>query len=317
MTNSDDRNMNTDKAASTQAMSDELLRDLYAKTHEGRTITANAIDFARALLAAQPASGAQGEVPCPYPCGWKEVNSLFTQRAANVLRGIDPEYCDENAWQYLTQIIDTGKTVIRACLAASAQPIEPTGTLNYDEWAKQPYTLTLMKSIENDYVPKADQPTGDVRNAAQRFIDACEEVSHGNEGEPIDEYISALRNLKSVLQSAPVPQPTEHPPCEGVQAFDLSKLRRFACFEIEDGIYEHASGSYVLFRDVRDLLAAPVAQPVEKPVAKTDYCVEKLKAGGCQLHNLHCGYPKCNEAPTDAAPLLKVEPTADAEVKRD
>lgn len=28
-----------------------------------------------------------------------------------------------------------------------------------------------------------------------------------------------------------------------------------------------------------------------------DYCPEKLKPGGCQLHNLQCGYPKCNQAP--------------------
>jgi hypothetical protein len=30
---------------------------------------------------------------------------------------------------------------------------------------------------------------------------------------------------------------------------------------------------------------------------KRDYCPEKLKPGGCQLHNLHCGYPKCNASP--------------------
>ncbi len=29
-----------------------------------------------------------------------------------------------------------------------------------------------------------------------------------------------------------------------------------------------------------------------KPLHK---CPEKLKPGGCQLHNLHCGYPKCDQ----------------------
>ena len=24
-------------------------------------------------------------------------------------------------------------------------------------------------------------------------------------------------------------------------------------------------------------------------------CKEKAKPGGCQLHNLHCGYPKCDQ----------------------
>jgi hypothetical protein len=33
-----------------------------------------------------------------------------------------------------------------------------------------------------------------------------------------------------------------------------------------------------------------------QPVAQT-HCPEKRKPGGCQLHNLHCGWPKCNEPP--------------------
>lgn len=31
-----------------------------------------------------------------------------------------------------------------------------------------------------------------------------------------------------------------------------------------------------------------------------DYCPEKLKPGGCQLHNLQCGYPACNTPPPQA-----------------
>lgn len=27
------------------------------------------------------------------------------------------------------------------------------------------------------------------------------------------------------------------------------------------------------------------------------YCKEKLKPGGCQLHNLHCRYPVCDRPP--------------------
>lgn len=27
------------------------------------------------------------------------------------------------------------------------------------------------------------------------------------------------------------------------------------------------------------------------------YCAEMKKPGGCQLHNLHCGYPNCNKPP--------------------
>jgi hypothetical protein len=38
---------------------------------------------------------------------------------------------------------------------------------------------------------------------------------------------------------------------------DLSTLPRFAIFELKDGVYEHPLGSYVLFRDIEKLLAAP------------------------------------------------------------
>ena len=39
------------------------------------------------------------------------------------------------------------------------------------------------------------------------------------------------------------------------RAFDL---RRFAVFEVEDGVYEDRRGSYVLFKDVRDLFETPI-----------------------------------------------------------
>ncbi|WP_454691185.1 hypothetical protein [Achromobacter aloeverae] len=43
--------------------------------------------------------------------------------------------------------------------------------------------------------------------------------------------------------------------------------------------------------------SAPAAESAE-PVR--DYCPEKRKPGGCQLHNLQCGYPKCNQPPKTA-----------------
>lgn len=36
----------------------------------------------------------------------------------------------------------------------------------------------------------------------------------------------------------------------------------------------------------------------QAPPAYTEgHCAEKRKPGGCQLHNLHCGYPKCDRKP--------------------
>ena len=40
------------------------------------------------------------------------------------------------------------------------------------------------------------------------------------------------------------------------------------------------------------------------PAKRRDYCREMLKPGGCQVHNMHCGYPKCNEAPASESEIL-------------
>lgn len=32
----------------------------------------------------------------------------------------------------------------------------------------------------------------------------------------------------------------------------------------------------------------------ERPVFTTGHCKEKSKPGGCQLHNIQCGYPACD-----------------------
>lgn len=34
---------------------------------------------------------------------------------------------------------------------------------------------------------------------------------------------------------------------------------------------------------------------LESPVVTTGHCKEKAKPGGCQLHNLQCEYPKCDQ----------------------
>jgi len=42
-------------------------------------------------------------------------------------------------------------------------------------------------------------------------------------------------------------------------------------------------------------VATPQAAAQPSQAVKSTRCPEKLKPGGCQLHNLHCGWPKCNE----------------------
>jgi hypothetical protein len=54
------------------------------------------------------------------------------------------------------------------------------------------------------------------------------------------------------------------------------------------------------------LAAAPAAQVADKP--RMGGCPEKNQPGGCKLHNLQCGYPKCDElTEAAAAPAVVVD----------
>jgi len=39
---------------------------------------------------------------------------------------------------------------------------------------------------------------------------------------------------------------------------------------------------------------------LEGPQFTTGHCENKAQPGGCQLHNLHCGYPNCDRRPAPA-----------------
>jgi hypothetical protein len=47
--------------------------------------------------------------------------------------------------------------------------------------------------------------------------------------------------------------------------------------------------------------AAPAAQPEPKTYTE-GHCANHTQPGGCQLHNLQCGYPDCDRRPVKAAP---------------
>jgi hypothetical protein len=54
------------------------------------------------------------------------------------------------------------------------------------------------------------------------------------------------------------------------------------------------------------------APPGQEPAAyTTGHCKEKAQPGGCQLHNLHCGYPACDRKAVTTPPAAPVqEPVA-------
>ena len=67
-----------------------------------------------------------------------------------------------------------------------------------------------------------------------------------------------------------------------------------------------ASARLILMRELKEQGWAPAAPA---PAYTEGHCTEKAKPGGCQLHNLHCGYPACDRKP--AAPTVKESLTPD------
>ncbi len=67
-----------------------------------------------------------------------------------------------------------------------------------------------------------------------------------------------------------------------------------------------------LVSDIRAHLAN--TKDVEPVAFTTGHCKEKAKVGGCQLHNLHCGYPECDRKPANPTALSSMEPVAWVEI---
>lgn len=54
------------------------------------------------------------------------------------------------------------------------------------------------------------------------------------------------------------------------------------------GSFSREKQAIQLREKIRELLSR------KDPVVSSGHCKEKKKPGGCQLHNLHCGYPNCD-----------------------
>lgn len=70
-----------------------------------------------------------------------------------------------------------------------------------------------------------------------------------------------------------------------------------ACIPVlETAENEYASQNYL----IKEKQAIQLRQRIRELLSRTDpvvssgHCKEKKKPGGCQLHNLHCGYPNCD-----------------------
>ena len=83
-----------------------------------------------------------------------------------------------------------------------------------------------------------------------------------------------------------------------------------------EGEFHHDHSSVTGYRNRMagwmPLYAAPQPAPAV-PAYTEGHCEEKAKKGGCQLHNLHCGYPACDRKPAPAAPAVR-EPLTGREI---
>lgn len=163
------------------------------------------------------------------------------------------------------------------------------------------------------------QPTGDVRNAALAALEANHEWHQTYDdygGYPESELCTKNEAAIAALKSAQVPQPTEHPPRAGVQVTDEmveaylaanDQYWRETDAQPATSPSKFRNGTPAEATRVSLIAALAVSQPVQKPVA----CVI------CHETEPHTGTCGSNDkrALCNAAPLLKVEPTADAEVK--
>ena len=64
----------------------------------------------------------------------------------------------------------------------------------------------------------------------------------------------------------------------------------------------------------RAAIREALAQPEQEPVAHTTgHCENHKQKGGCQLHNLQCGWPDCDRKPITHPPQRK--PLTDEEIE--
>ena len=94
--------------------------------------------------------------------------------------------------------------------------------------------------------------------------------------------------------------------------------------ELHGQQYPHMVKGYCL--DAITAIREALAQPEQEPVAyTTGHCENHKQKGGCQLHNLQCGWPDCDRKPITTPPQRKPlsnqkiiemynEPRSDAEM---
>jgi hypothetical protein len=182
----------------------------------------------------------------------------------------------------------------------------------------------LLRAASAQPIP---QPTGDVRNAADfehigwavfysdesgrdpRYCSAKSEAERWASHEPD----TVVDRIYRALKSAPVPQPTEHPPCEGVQASLAADVEAAMNAAVRGAL---DTGALIdikaTARNLTMKYTAPVAQPVQKPAAWMDAETGKVAKSHRDLADQERVVRLVPLGPIKAAPL-PLSQQADAE----
>jgi hypothetical protein len=116
----------------------------------------------------------------------------------------------------------------------------------------------------------------------------------------------ALEALKQIYTAMPFPA--------GSKAITAIKQARSAPVQEPFGYVwftKHMEHRFTRMKPHPDMGAMNIkpvytAPPGQEPVAyTTGHCKEKAQPGGCQLHNLHCGYPACDRKAVTTPPAAQ------------
>lgn len=71
---------------------------------------------------------------------------------------------------------------------------------------------------------------------------------------------------------------------------------------INEGGQDRVPGSEPVSESARDTATIPVPPSPDAPAYTTGHCEENAKLGGCQMPNVHCGWPECDRRPAPIQP---------------
>lgn len=230
----------------------------------------DALDAAILALSAPPAGG---ELLC-VECGYMGTNF----GTIHYPEGDADAECPE-----------CGATTVDEPATAISRIISERDTARAPEARPSVEVKDAIRALDTMLVPNDD----DGIDAAKRHGVFIYEVDFGDEGK--GRYVR-LRDFNAVVQALESPAP---PAVKAVEVDEAMVERALTSRAYrEDGARWPDAYSDEEQKMERENMRADLAAALHlKKKKRIGRCKEKAKPGGCQLHNLHCGYPECDEFP--------------------